>query len=150
MTTMRSQHPRADHRPYVETVRATLLLGDIHVGVPIFTTTQVRTAAMSLLAPDKDFDEPWHDTFATAEHVDLRWDEHAGWSLQALHADSAALLPCIWRPGFDVVTPPDEVSAWLAPLMTMPSRPTSREHGPHLPHYQHNPALETDLSAYAP
>jgi len=144
-----SQPARADLRPYIETVRVALLFKDIHVGVAVFNSGLVRSAAMSLLAPDEDFDEPWHFTFAGAQRVELRWNEEDGWSLLALHAFGDATLPTIWRPGFGVVLPPDEVTAWLALLLTMPSASASREDGPYRSHQHLDPAFEAALATYA-
>jgi hypothetical protein len=58
MTTDRSQPERSDHRAYIETVRGALLLKDIQVGTASFDTGRVPSAAMTLLAPDDDFNEP--------------------------------------------------------------------------------------------
>jgi len=149
MNTDPSQPARADHRPYIETVRVALLLKDIHVGAAVFNTGLVRSAAMTLLPPDEDFDEPWHHTFASAERVELRWTEEDGWSLLALHASGDATLPTIWRPGFGVVLPPDEVTAWLALLLTMPIASASREDGPYRSHQRRASAFEAALAAYA-
>lgn len=149
MTTAESRSAKADHRPYIETVRVALLLKDIHVGAATFSTRRVRSATMTLLAPDDDFDEPWHYTFARAERVELRWSEEDGWSLLALHADDERSLPTIWRRGFGVVLPPDEISAWLAVLLTMPALSSSQEDGPYRSHQQHEPAFENALAAYA-
>lgn len=149
MTTNSPHRDRADHRPYIETVRVALLLKDIQVGVATFDTGQVRSAAMTLLAPDDDFDEPWHHTFTSAQFVELRWNEEAGWSLLALHSADAALLPTTWHRGFGVVLPPEEVSAWLAVLLTMPALSSSQEDGPYRSHQQNDPAFEAALTAYA-
>lgn len=148
MTTLEAPADKADHRPYIETVRATLLMDDIYTGVATFSTTRVRSAAMTLLPPDDDFDEPWHHTFAHAEHVELRWTEEEGWSVLALHSYGERRLPTIWRYGFDVVLPPDEVRTWLAVLLTMPGIAPSQENGPYRSHQTHDPALEASLAAY--
>jgi hypothetical protein len=138
-----------DHRPYIETVRIALLLKDIHVDAATFTSGRVRSAVMPLLAPDDDADEPWHPTFTDAQRVELRWNEEDGWSLLALHASGGAHLPTIWHPGFGVVLPPDEVTAWLALLLSMPSASASREDGPYRSHQQPDTAFEAALTAYA-
>lgn len=138
-----------DHRPYIETVRVALLLKDVHVGVATFNTQRVRSAAMTLLPPDDDFDEAWHPTFANAERVQLRWSEEDGWSLVALHATGDARLPTIWRRGFGVVLPPAEICAWLAVLLTMPAFSSSQDDGPYRSHQQHDAALEAALAAFA-
>lgn len=150
MTTNSPYRDRADHRPYIEAVRVALLLKDIQVGAATFGTGRVRSAAMTLLAPDDDFDEPWHPTFTSAQFVELRWNEQDGWSLLALHpGDAAALLPTVWHRGFGVVLPPEEISAWLAVLLTMPALSSSQEDGPYRSVQQHDPALEAALTAYA-
>jgi len=145
-------HPRrsqADHRPYVELVRDALLLKDVHIGVPVTGLGQVRSAAMTVLPPDEDFDEPWHPTFANAERVELRWSEEDGWSLLALHTTDEGPLPTIWRRGFGVVVPPDEIRTWLGLLLTMPSHSSSQDDGPYRTHQKHDPAFEGALAAYA-
>lgn len=149
MTVDPSQPTHADHRPYIETVRVALLLRDIRVGAATFNTGRVRSAAMTLLPPDDDFDEPWHHTFTSAQFVELRWNEEEGWSLLALHPADAALLPTRWRHGFAVILPPDEVSTWLALLLTMPGVSSSREDGPYRTHQMPDPAFEASLAAYA-
>lgn len=152
MTTVTTNSPyrdRADHRPYIETIRVALLLKDIQVGTATFETGHVRSAAMTLLAPDDDFDEPWHLTFTGAQFVELRWNEQDGWSLLALHAADAASLPTVWHRGFGVVLSPEEVSAWLAVLLTMPALSSSQEDGPYRSAHQHDPALEAALAVYA-
>ena len=149
MSTAETPAVKADHRPYIETVRVALLLRDIRVGAATFNTGRVRSAAMTLLAPDDDFDEPWHHTFTSAQFVELRWNEEEGWSLLALHPADAALLPTIWHHGFAVVPPPDKVCTWLALLLTMPGVTGSREDGPYRTHQRADPAFEAALAAYA-
>ena len=149
MTAKSPHRDRADHRPYIETVRVALLLKDIQVGAATFDTGRVRSAAMTLLAPDDDSDEPWHPTFTSAHFVELRWNEQDGWSLLALHAADAALLPTVWHRGFGVLLPPEEISAWLAVLLTMPALSSSQEDGPYRSAQQHDPAFEAALAAYA-
>ena len=149
MSATESHYAKADHRPYIETVRVALLLEDIHVGAAHFNPGKVRSAAMPLLPPDDDVDAPWHHTFTSAERVQLRWSEEEGWSLLALHTSDEGHLPTIWRYGFAVVLPPDEIHAWLALLLTMPGVSPSQENGPYRTHQQHDPALETLLAAYA-
>jgi hypothetical protein len=149
VTTAEHDRAKADHRPYIETVRIALLLDYIHVGAAHFNPGRVRAAAMSLLPPDDDVDEPWHHTFTSAERVELRWTEEEGWSLLALHASDDKHLPTIWRYGFAVVLPPDEIHAWLALLLTMPGVSPSQEDGPYRTHQTHDPAFETLLAAYA-
>jgi hypothetical protein len=117
---------RTDHRPYVETVRAALLLENIQAGTASYNSGRVRSAVMTLLSPDPDFDEPFHPTFASAAYVELRWNEEHGWSLMALHASGKIHLPTLWRAGLGAVAPPDEVACWLAQLVRTPcaaSRP---------------------------
>ena len=140
---------KADHRPYIETVRVALQLKDIHVGVATFKSSSVRSATMTLLPPDDYFDEPWHHTFASAERVELRWTEEDGWSLLALHASTEEHLPMSWRRGFGAVRPTHEVCAWLAVLLTVPGLSNSREDGPYRTHQTHDPAFEASLAAYA-
>ena len=149
MTVDPSQPGHADHRPYIETVRVALLLRDIHVGNAVYSTGRVRAATMPLAAPDEDPDEPWHSTFTGAQFVELHWTEEEGWSLLALHASGDALLPTVWRPGFGVVLPPDEVTAWLVLLLTMPSASASRDDGPYRSHRRPDPAFESALAAHA-
>lgn len=150
MTADPSQPERADHRPYIETVRVALLLRDIHVGNAVYSTGRVRAATMPLAAPDEPADEPWHPTFTGAQFVELHWTEEEGWSLLALHASGDVLLPTMWRPGFGVVLPPDEMTAWLVLLLTMPSASASRDDGPYRSHQRPDPAFESALAAYAP
>ena len=108
MTTAETSITKADHQAYIEAVRVALLLDDIRVGDATFNTGTVRSASMTLLTPDDDFDEPWHHTFTSAERVELRWTEEEGWSLLALHAAGDRQLPTIWRPGFGAVLPANE------------------------------------------
>jgi hypothetical protein len=149
VSTAESRSTTVDHRPYIETVRVALLLNDIQVGTATFNTGQVRSAAMTVLPPDDDFEEPWAHTFARAEHVALRWNEEEGWSLLAMHVSDGKPLPTIWRRGFAVVLPPDEVCAWLALLLTMPALSSSQEDGPNRSHQCRDPAFEASLAAYA-
>jgi hypothetical protein len=149
MSTTEPQPAKVDHRPYIETVRIALLLQDLHVGVASFNSGTVRSAAMTLLPPDVDFEDPWAQTFARAEQVQLRWSEEDGWSLLALHTSDEGPLPTIWRRGFGVVLPPDEICAWLDLLLTMPALSSSQEDGPYRTHQKHDPAFEASLAAYA-
>lgn len=149
MSTAESPAAKADHRPYIETVRVALLLEDLRVDVATFNSGTVRSAAMPLLPPDDDVDEPWHHTFARAERVELRWTEEDGWSLLAVHANGDKHLPTIWRHGFGVMQPPAKVCIWLALLLTMPGVSASREDGPYRTHQKHDPAFEAALAAYA-
>lgn len=149
MTTNSPPRDRVDHRPYIETVRVALLLKDIQVGAATLNADHVRSAAMTLLAPDDDSDEPWHSTFTSAQFVELRWNEEEGWSLLALHSADAALLPTTWHGGFGPILPPEEVSAWLAVLLTMPALSSRQEDGPYRSRQQHDPAFEAALTAYA-
>jgi Family of unknown function (DUF6292) len=148
VTTAQPPSAKADHRPYIEAVRVALLLKDLQVGVATFNSSRLRSAAMTLLAPDEEFDEPWHPTFTTAQFVELRWNEQDGWSLLALHPSETALLPTIWHRGFGVLLPPEEVAAWIDLLVTMPSAAPSREDGPYRSHQQHDPAFEQALAAF--
>jgi hypothetical protein len=140
---------KADHRPYIEAVRVALLLEDIHVSAVTFNTHTVRTAAMTLIPPDDDSDEPWHHTFISAERVELRWTEEDGWSLLALHASDDKLLPTIWRAGFGAVLPANEIRTWLAVLLTMPGVSPSQEDGPYRSHQTDDPSFEASLAFYA-
>lgn len=149
MPTEPSQHSHTDHRPYIEAVRAALLLKDISVGDAAFNTGRVRSATMPLWAPDEDFDEPWHFTFTSAESVELHWTEEDGWSVLALHSDAGRLLPTIWRRGFGALLPLDEVAAWAALLLTMPIAVSSREDGPYRSHQQYDSAFEAALATFA-
>jgi len=149
MTSDPSRPTRADHRPYIETVRVALLLRDIQVSVATFSSGRVRSAAMTLLPPDDDFDEPWHPTFTSAQFVELRWNEQDGWSLLALRPSDSALLPTIWHRGFGVVLPPEEIGAWLAVLLTMPAASSSQDDGPYRSRQMNDPAFEAALAAYA-
>lgn len=150
MSTAKSPADKADHRPYIETVRVALLLKDIQVGTATFNAGQVRSAAMTMLPPDDDFDDPWAHTFARAEFVELRWHEEDGWSLLAMHtSDDDKSLPTIWHRGFGVVLPPDEICTWLGLLLTMPALSSSQEDGPYRTHQTHDPAFEACLAAYA-
>ena len=106
MSATESHYAKADHRPYIETVRVALLLEDLHVGVANFNPGTVRSAAMTMLPPDDDVDDPWAYTFARAERVELRWSEEDGWSLLAMHASGEGHLPTIWRHGFGVMQSP--------------------------------------------
>lgn len=149
MTVAELHAHQADHRPYIEAVRAALLAEDLHVGVAHYTSGKVRAAAMTLLPPDTDFDEPWHPTFAAAaERVELHWNEEDGWSLLALHTVDGRCLPTIWRHGFGVVHPPATLCTWLALLLTMPVVCGSREDGPYRTHQTHDPVFEASLAAY--
>ena len=56
MSTTETPATKADHRPYIETVRVALLLEDLHVGVADFNVDAMRSAAMTMLPPDDDFD----------------------------------------------------------------------------------------------
>ena len=149
MTDNPSQPTPSDHRPYIETVRVALLLRDIRVGAASFNPGRVRSAAMTLPAPDEEFDEPWHRTFTSAQFVELRWNEEDGWSLLALHPAEAALLPTIWHHGFTVVPPPEKVCTWLALLLTMPGISGSGDDGRYCTHQHSDPAFEASLAAYA-
>ena len=149
MSANESPSAKTDHRPYVETVRVALLLEDLHVGVATFSPGTVRSAAMTMLPPDDDFDDPWAYTFARAERVELRWSEEDGWSLLALHTTDEGPLPTIWRRGFGVVVPPDEIRTWLSLLLTMPSHSISQDDGPYRTHQKHDPVFEGALAAYA-
>ncbi len=149
MSTSDSPSSKTDHRPYIETVRVALLLQDLHVGVAVFNPGRVRSAAMTMLPPDDDFDDPWHHTFARAERVELRWSEEDGWSLLAMHASGDKHLPTIWRHGFGVMQSPTAICTWLALLLTMPGVSASREDGPYRTHQKHDPAFEASLAAYA-
>jgi hypothetical protein len=148
MTTTETRNRKADHRPYIETVRVALLLDDIRVGEAAFNTRTVRTASMTLLPPDDDFDETWHYTFASAERLELRWTEEDGWSLLALHTSGGKSLPTIWRPGFGAVLPANEVRTWLAVLLAMPGVSPSQEDGPYRSHQTDDPAFEASLAFY--
>jgi hypothetical protein len=149
MTTAEARISRADHQAYIEAVRVALLSDDIRVGDATFNTGTVRSAAMTLLAPDDDFDEPWHHTFASAERVELRWTEEEGWSLLALHATGDKHLPTIWRPGFGAVLPANEIRTWLAVLLAMPGVSPSQEDGPYRSHQTPDSAFEDSLAFYA-
>jgi Family of unknown function (DUF6292) len=149
VTTELPQAAHTNHQPYIETVRVALLLKDIQIGAAVFTGGRVRSASMPLTAPEDDADDPWHPTFAAALSVRLRWSEEAGWALLALHTSGDTTVPAIWRRGFGVVLPPDEVASWVALLLTMPIAVGSREDGPYRSHQQHDPALEASLSAFA-
>ena len=138
----------ADHRPYIELVRLALLLEDVHVGVAVPGLGRVRSAAMTVLAPDDDFDDPWHPTFANAERVELRWNEEDGWSLLASYGGGQA-GPTIWRRGFGVLLPPEDVASWIDVLLTMPHSSLSRDDGPYRSHQQPDRAFEAVLAAYA-
>ena len=149
MTITEFRNSRADHRAYIEAVRVALLMEDIRVGGAIFNTGTVRTATMTLLPPDDDFDEPWHHTFDSAERVELHWTEEDGWSLLALQAEGRRRLPTIWRAGFGAVLPANEIRAWLAVLLTMPGVSPSQEDGPYRSHQTDDPAFEASLAFYA-
>ncbi|MEZ0109296.1 hypothetical protein ABH920_003306 [Catenulispora sp. EB89] len=149
MTTTELRTGRADHQAYIEAVRVALLLEDIQVGDATFNAGAVRTAAMTLLPPDDDFDEPWHHTFASAERVELRWNEEDGWSLLALHRSDDKNLPTIWRPGFGAVLPANEIRTWLALLLAMPGVSPSQEDGPYRSHQTDDPEFEASLAFYA-
>lgn len=149
MTIAEIRTSKADHRAYIEAVRVALLLEDIHVGAATFNTRTVRSATMTLLPPDDDFDEPWHHTFASAERVELRWTEEDGWSLLALHASNRKRLPTIWRPGFGAVLPANEIRTWLSVLLTMPGVSPSQDDGPYRSHQADDPEFEASLAFYA-
>ena len=149
MTTPETPATKADHRPYIETVRVVLLLEDLHVGVANFNPGKVRSAAMTMLPPDDDSDDPWAYTFARAERVELRWSEEDGWSLLAMHASGDKHLPTIWRHGFGVMQSPATICTWLVLLLTVPGVSGSREDGPYRTHQRHDPAFEAALAAYA-
>lgn len=149
MSIKESSSNKVDHRPYIETVRVALLLEDLHVSGANFNLGMVRSAAMTMLPPDDDFNEPWHRTFTRAERVELRWTEEDGWSLLAMQASDETHLPTIWRHGFAVLQSPAKVCTWLALLLTMPGICGSREDGPYRTHQKHDPAFEASLAAYA-
>ena len=149
MSTAESHPAKADHRPYIETVRVALLLQDLHVGAADFKSGPVRSAAMTMLPPDDDFDDPWAHTFAHAERVELRWNEEDGWSLLAIHPSDGQYLPTIWHRGFGVVLSPGEICAWLGLLLTMPALSSSQEDGPYRTHQAHDAAFEAYLATYA-
>ncbi|HTJ66702.1 MAG TPA: hypothetical protein VL551_04165 [Actinospica sp.] len=138
---------RADHRPYIEVVRLALQLKDTHVATAVPGLGLMRSAAMTVLPPDADFDDPWHSTFADAQRVELRWNEEDGWSLAAYPQDLSK-GPTIWRRGFGVLLAPDEIATWLDLLLTMPSASASREDGPYRSHQQPDRAFEAVLAAY--
>lgn len=148
MSAAESRATTADHRPYIETVRVALLLKGIQVGTAAFNAGQVRSAAMTVLPPDDDFDEPWAHSVATAEHVALRWNEEEGWSLLAMHASDGTSSPTIWRLG-PVVLPFDDICAWLAALLTAPALSSSQEDRPYRAHQRRDPAFEACLADYA-
>ena len=148
MNTSETHRPKADHRAYIETVRHELRLRDLHVGIATHKPGTVRSAAMAMMPPDDDFDEPWHHTFARAEYVELRWTEEEGWALLAMHLSDDKHLPTIWRPGFSPVPAPDEVCNWLVLLLAAPGFSTSREDGPYRTHQKPDPAFEAALAAY--
>ena len=143
-----SQRTQADHRPYIELVRLALNLRDINLGVPVTGDGRLRSAAMTVLPPDEDFDEPWHPTFANAERLELRWSEEDGWSLLASYIGTQA-GPTIWRRGFGVLLPPEEVVGWLDALLNIPHATPSREDGPFRSHQRPDHAFEAVLAAYA-
>lgn len=150
MTTTNPLPAEADHRPYIETVRVALLLDDMHVGAASVGDGRVRSAVMAMVPPDDDAEVLWHHTFASAERVELRWTEEEGWSLLALYPDSdGKRLATIWRYGFGVVLPPEEIRAWLAVLLTMPGVSPSQEDGPYRSHQQHDPKFEASLASYS-
>ena len=149
MTATECRTSKADHQPYIEAVRVALLLDDINVGDAAFNTGTVRSASMRLVPPDDDFDEPWHHTFTSAEHVELSWTEEDGWSLLALHAADGRRLPTIWRPGFAAVLPANEIRTWLSVLLTMPGFSPSQDDGPYRSHQTDDPAFEASLAFYA-
>lgn len=149
MTTTEFRDAKADHRAYVEAVRVALLLDDIRVGDAAFGSRTMRTATMTLLPPDDDFEELWHHTFTSAERVELRWTEEDGWSLLALHAGAGRHLPTVWRAGFEAVLPATEIRTWLAVLLTMPGVSPSQEDGPYRSHQTDDPAFEASLAFYA-
>jgi hypothetical protein len=146
--TVHPQRTQADHRPYIELVRLALLLKDVHIGVPVLSHGRLRSAEMTVLPPDDDFDDPWHPTFANAERAELRWSEEDGWSLLASYRGAKA-GPTIWRRGFGVLLPPEEVAGWLDVLLTMPHATPSREDGPFRSHQRHDHTFEAVLAAYA-
>ena len=143
-----SQRTQADHRPYIELVRLALLVKDVHVGVPVFKPGRIRSAEMTLLPPDEDFDDAWHFTFASADRVQLRWDEEAGWSVPASYTAGESVGPTIWRYGFGVLLPPDEIAAWVDLLLTSPNAAISREDGPYRSHQKPDRAFEALLASY--
>ena len=145
--TIHPQRTQADHRPYIELVRVALLLKDVHIGAAVFRPGQLRSAVMTVLPPDEDFDDPWHPSFANAERVELRWNEEDGWSLLAAYLRGQA-GPTIWRRGFGVLLPPEEVTSWLDVLLTMPHASLSHEDGPFRSHQQHDHDFEAALAAY--
>ena len=149
MTITEFRSTRADHQAYIEAVRGALLRDDIHVGAATFNTGTVRSATMPLLPPDDDIDEPWHQTFTSAEHVELRWTEEDGWSLLALHTSRRRRLPTIWRPGFGAVLPANEIRTWLAVLLAMPGVSPSQDDGPYRSHQTDDPEFEAALAFYA-
>jgi hypothetical protein len=142
------QDHKADHWPYIELVRVALLLKDVHVGVAHPGPGHGRSAAMTLLPPDPDFDEPWHPTFADAHRVEARWDEEAGWSVAALYEAGSELLPTVWHRGFGVLLEPEDVAGWIDLLLTMPSAASSREDGPYRSHQKPDRAFEARLAAF--
>jgi hypothetical protein len=142
------QRTQADHRPYIELVRLALLLKDVHLGVPVASPGRLRSAAMTVLPPDEDFDDPWHYTFASASRVELRWDEEGGWSLLSSYTEGQQ-GPTVWRYGFGVLLPPDEIAAWIDLLLVAPNAAISREDGPYRSHQKPDQTFEAVLAAYA-
>lgn len=138
---------QSDHRPYIELVRLALQLKEIHPGATVPGLGRLRSAAMTVLPPDADFEDPWHPTFADAAHVELRWNEEDGWALAAFPHDISN-GPTTWHRGFDVLLAPEEVATWLDLLLTMPSASASREDGPYRSHQQPDRAFEAALAAY--
>lgn len=142
------QRAQADHRPYIELVRIALNLRDIHLGASVTGAGRLRSASMTVLPPDDDFDEPWHPTFTNTERLELRWSEEDGWSLLASYRSGQA-GPTIWRRGFGVLLPPEEVVGWLDALLYVPHAISSREDGPFRSHQHSDHTFEAFLAAYA-
>ena len=145
--TVQSRCSKADHRPYIEQVRLALLLKDVHIGVPVLSIGRLRSAAMTVLPPDEDFDAPWHPSFAGVERVELRWNEQDGWLQQAAYLSGQA-GPTIWRHGLAVLPPPEQVVGWLGLLLTKPQAPPGRVDGPFRSHQELDHDFEAALAAY--
>ena len=145
--TVQPQRSQADHRPYIEQVRLALLLKDVHLGAPVLSVGKLRSAAMTILPPDQDFDEPWHPSFAGVGRVELRWSEEDGWSLLAAYLNGQA-GPTVWHCCFAILPPPEEVVGWLGVLLTKPQAPPGRVDGPFRSHQELDHDFEAALAVY--
>lgn len=133
-------HVRADHRPYIEAVCASIEARGIRVagnGTGASPGTG-RTARLTLRPDQEAFAEPVPD-----EALAL-WDEVHGWSLLA----SPQPAGCRISKGLAVLPDPADVAAWVAVALAHPELTPSYENGPLREHGVADPEFEARLARY--